>query len=148
MLLCCSHVAFEQPWDSGRLASGSHSGTCFWVASPSEGSPFVFGAFLCSLISTNPSIPKDKMVIFLFIFFPWSERCSPKTQSLIIGGKAPDWSPMTCICYTFVSILQKWFFFISPHNPVRLEILPVALMKPPEPRVAHLSLRSWEPWGS
>lgn len=46
----------------------------------------VFGAFLCSLISTNPSDKGQKAELFVY-FFPLVRKMLSQTQSLIIGGK-------------------------------------------------------------
>ena len=107
-------VAFEPPWDNGRLASGSHSRTCLWVASLSEDSPVCLWCLSLLLDLYQPFHPKRQNANLFVYFLPWSERCSPKTQSLIIGGKVTDWSPMSCVCYTLVSILQMWFLLLLP----------------------------------
>ena len=41
---------------------------------------------------------------------------------------------MLHFCEHFTDVIS----FIAPHNPMMLEILPVALMKPPEPRIENL----------
>lgn len=108
-------VAFEQPWDSGRLASDSHSGMCLWVASPSERSSVCLWCLSLFLYLYQPFHPKGQNGNLFVYFFSLVRKMLPQ-NSEPNHWRQSHWLithdlHMLHFCEHFTDVI---FFYFSP----------------------------------